>query len=79
MEKAKGSYATASRGGSASASIDYLMDKKEGEVRVLAGDPELSVQLAESLDFQNKYTVGCLTFEEANIPEAQKYEFMQEV
>lgn len=80
MGKAKGSNATTSgggKGGSARASVDYLMDKKEGEVQVLAGDPELSAQLAESLDFQNKYTVGCLTFEEPNIPETQKYEIMQ--
>jgi len=77
MENARGSNATASRGGSARSSVNYLTDKKEGEVRVLAGDPELSAQLAESLDFQNKYTVGCLTFEEANIPEDHKYEIMQ--
>jgi len=80
MGKVKGSNATTSgggKGGSARASVDYLMDKKEGEVQVLAGDPELSAQLAESLDFQNKYTVGCLTFEEPNIPETQKYEIMQ--
>jgi len=77
MEKAKGSNVKTSRGGSARSSVNYLTNKKEGEVRVLAGDPELSAQLAESLDFQNKYTVGCLTFEEANIPEDHKYEIMQ--
>jgi len=77
MENARVNYATASRGGSARSSVNYLTDKKEGEVRVLAGDPELSAQLAESLDFQNKYTVGCLTFEEANISEDHKYEIMQ--
>lgn len=79
MKQTRGSYnyLNTPRGGSARASIDYLTDKKEGEVRVLAGDPELSAQLAESLDFQNKYTVGCLTFEEANIPEDHKYEIMQ--
>jgi len=77
MENAKRSYVTASRGGSARSSVKYLTNKKEGEVRVLAGNPELSVQLAESLDFQNKYTVGCLTFEEASIPEDHKYEIIQ--
>jgi len=77
MENVRGGYTTASRGGNARSSVNYLTDKKEGEVRVLAGDPELSAQLAESLDFQNKYTVGCLTFEEANIPEDHKYEIMQ--
>jgi len=77
LEKARGSRSMATRGGSPKVSIAYLLNKPEGEMRVLGGSPELSVRLAENLDFQNKYTVGCLTFEETNIPEDQKYEIMQ--
>jgi len=57
--------------------MNYLLDKPEEQVKVLAGHPELSKELAEGLLFENKYTVGCLTFEEANIPEKQKYEIIQ--
>lgn len=66
-----------SKGGSPKRSIDYLLDKPEEQVKVLAGNPELSKELAEGLLFENKYTVGCLTFEEPNIPEKQKYEIIQ--
>jgi len=62
----------------ARASIDYLLKKQEGSVRTLSGDPRLSQQIAEGLSFKNKYTVGCLSFEEANIPENQKFEIMAE-
>jgi len=66
-----------SKGGSPKRSIDYLLDKPEEQVKVLAGNPELSKELAEGLLFENKYTVGCLTFEEPNIPEKHKYEIIQ--
>jgi len=66
-----------SKGGSPKLSMNYLLNKPEGKVRVLAGNPELAVELAENLVFENKYTVGCLTFEEANIPEKHKYEIIQ--
>jgi len=66
-----------SKGGSPNRSMNYLLDKPEEQVKVLAGNPELSKELAEGLIFENKYTVGCLTFEEPNIPEKQKYEIIQ--
>jgi len=66
-----------SKGGSPKLSMNYLLDKPEEQVKVLAGNPELSKELAEGLLFENKYTVGCLTFEEPNIPEKQKYEIIQ--
>jgi len=66
-----------SKGGSPKRSMNYLLDKPEEQVKVLAGNPELSKELAEGLLFENKYTVGCLTFEEPNIPEKQKYEIIQ--
>jgi len=66
------------KGNNPKASIDYLLKKQEGLVRTLSGDPRLSQKIAEGLSFKNKYTVGCLSFEEANIPENQKFEMMAE-
>ena len=53
-------------GGSPKASIDYLLgkDRQRDGAKVLSGDPELSQSIAESLEFKNRYTVGCLSFEE---------------
>jgi len=65
------------KGGSPKLSMTYLLDKPEEQVKVLVGNPDLSKELAEGLLFENKYTVGCLTFEEANIPEKHKYEIIQ--
>ena len=59
-------------GGSPKASVDYLLGKdraREG-ARVLQGDPELSLAIADNIERKQKYTVGCLSFEEENIPEA---------
>jgi len=61
-------------GGSPRRSMDYLLKKHENEVQVLQGNPRLSVDVAEGLDFKNQYTVGCLSFEEANIPGTHKSE-----
>lgn len=66
-------------GGSPKASIDYLLGKdraREG-ARVLSGDPELSLAIANNIERKQKYTVGCLSFEEENILEAQKIELME--
>jgi len=65
------------KGGSPRASMDYLLNKPEGEVRVLQGHPELSVRLAEAMESANPYSVGCLSFEEADIPEEDKKAIMQ--
>jgi len=66
-----------SKGGSPRASMDYLLNKPEGEVRVLHGNPELSVRLAEAMESANPYSVGCLSFEEVNIPEDDKKAIMR--
>jgi len=66
-----------SKGGSPRASMDYLLNKPEGEVRVLQGHPELSVRIAEVMESANPYSVGCLSFEEADIPEKDKKAIMQ--
>lgn len=65
-------------GGSAKASIDYLRGKQQNRIgaTVLRGDPDLSLSIAESLEFKNKYTVGCLSFEERRIDEKAKIEIM---
>ncbi|WP_271829589.1 relaxase/mobilization nuclease domain-containing protein [Commensalibacter communis] len=57
--------------------MDYLLKKHKDEVQVLQGNPRLSVDVAEGLDFKNKYTVGCLSFEERNINDVYKHEIMQ--
>lgn len=66
-------------GGSAGATIDYLLgeDRDRFGAVLLSGDPELTQRLADNLDFQNRYTVGVLSFEEANLEEQQKQEIMQ--
>ena len=65
------------KGGSPRVSVDYLLNKPEGKIRVLHGNPELSVRLAEAMESANPYTVGCLSFEEADIPEEDKKAIMQ--
>ena len=67
--------------GSATASRNYLErnslpDLKEHQ-RLLKGDMTLTAEIAENLNFKNKYTVGCLYFEEENIDEKNKYEIME--
>lgn len=66
-------------GGSAGATIDYLLgeDRDRFGAVLLSGDPDLTQRLADNLDFQNRYTVGVLSFEEANLEEQQKQEIMQ--
>lgn len=66
-------------GGSAGATIDYLLGKdrdRPGAV-LLSGDPEITQRLADNLDFQNRYTVGVLSFEELEIEAHQKEKIMQ--
>ena len=62
--------------GSPRASMRYLLDKKPDEVAVLRGSPDLSVALAEGLVFSNRYTVGCLSFEERQIDLGDKFAIM---
>ena len=56
-------------GGSAGAVIDYMLgkDKDRDGAILLSGDPDLTARLADNLDFQNRYTVGVLSFEEPNL------------
>jgi len=59
-------------------SMKYLLDKPDGKIQILSGDPEIAVELSENLLFANQYTAGCLAFEEANIPQNQKYALIQQ-
>lgn len=68
-----------SGGGSANAAMNYLLGKendREG-ARLLSGDPELTKRLSDSLSFQNRYTVGVLSFEEVNLPDDDKRAIME--
>lgn len=66
-------------GGSPSASMDYLLgkDRQREGAAILSGDPELSLAIAESTEFKQAYTVGCLSFEERTITPKAKAEIMQ--
>ena len=66
-------------GGSAGAVIDYMLgkDKDRDGAILLSGDPDLTARIADNLDFQNRYTVGVLSFEESNLEQRQKEKIMQ--
>ena len=61
---------------SCKACVDYLLNKPDDAAQILQGDPQLSRYIADSLDFKNTYTAGCLSFEEKDLPENQKREIM---
>lgn len=64
--------------GGGSGPIDYLLgkDRDRGEAKLLRGDPEETAALIDSSDYAKKYTAGCLSFEESNIPAEQKRALM---
>lgn len=66
--------------GGSTASIDYLLNKREEAktARTLQGDPKLTKELIRSIARKQKVCVGCLSFEETNIPEADKFKLMEE-
>lgn len=59
--------------------MDYLLgkDRQREGAAILSGDPELSLAIAESTEFKQAYTVGCLSFEERTITPKAKAEIMQ--
>lgn len=67
------------KGGSAKA-VNYLLNhrEQEGTARVLQGDPDLTKQIINDIQFKQKTTVGCLSFEEQNISEEMKYQLMKD-
>lgn len=66
--------------GGSGASVDYLLNEREEAktARTLQGDPELTKSLIRSIERKQKVCVGCLSFEETNIPEADKFKLMDE-
>ncbi|HFC2797402.1 TPA: relaxase/mobilization nuclease domain-containing protein [Neisseria gonorrhoeae] len=64
--------------GGGSGPIDYLLgkDRDREEARLLRGDPEETAALINSSVYAKKYTAGCLSFEESNIPAEQKHALM---
>lgn len=67
-------------GASARSSIDYLLgkDRKRYGAKIIKGDPELSLLIAESCNFNHNYSVGCLSFEEQELSEELKKEIIAE-
>lgn len=71
----------ANKSGGGIGSVDYLLDQKRlenGTARIIKGDEQNTRDLIMSISKKQKTTFGVLSFEEANIPEAQKYELMAE-
>lgn len=66
--------------GSATASVNYLIGKNRDREKatLLKGDIEVTRQLAESLDFKNRYTVGVLSFEERDLSAKAKQEIIED-
>lgn len=64
--------------GGGSGPVDYLLgkDRQREQARVLRGDPEDIRQLIDSVQFKQRYKSGVLSFEESDIPEAQKQRLM---
>ena len=64
--------------GTCKATMDYLLgkDRDREYAKILQGDPEVTRQLADSLDFKHKYTVGVLSFEEKDLDDKTKKEIM---
>ena len=67
------------KGGSSKA-IDYLLNEREaqGTARILKGDEQLTRDIIKNIDYKQKTTVGCLSFEEPNISEDMKYQLMKD-
>ncbi len=66
-------------GGDGDGSVNYLLNERveQGTAKVLKGDANLTKSLLLSLTQKHKACVGCLSFEESNIDESLKYEFME--
>ena len=54
--------------------LDYLLgkDRDREHARVLSGDVDLTADLIDSSRFTKKYTSGCLSFAEVDLPEDAK-------
>lgn len=70
----------ANKKGGSSKAIDYLLNEREaqGTARILKGDEQLTRDIIKGIDYKQKTTVGCLSFEEPNISEDMKYQLMKD-
>lgn len=70
----------ANKQGGSERAIDYLLNEREMQrtARTLQGDPSVTRKIIQSIDRKQKVCVGCLSFEESNIPEDDKYILMDE-
>lgn len=64
--------------GSPKAVLRYLLDKPDGQVRILKGDPTLSQRIAESLSYQQTYEAWVLSFEEKELSDNVKMAIIAE-
>lgn len=64
--------------GSPKAVMKYLLDKPDGQAKILRGDPELSLAIAESLSYKQAYEVWVLSFEEKELEDDIKQEIIDE-
>jgi len=71
-----------SRGaGAGSGPVDYLLGKERDreQAKTLRGDPERVKILIDSCDFARTYTSGVLSFQEKDLPDADKQQLMDEL
>lgn len=66
--------------GGGAGSVDYLLgkDRDRDQAKLLRGNDLETVELINGLDFDKRYTSGCLSFEENNLDEDLKRELMDE-
>lgn len=70
-----------SRGaGSGSGPVDYLLGKERNreQADVLRGDPERVKELIDTSEYTRTYTSGVLSFQERDLPDAEKTRLMDE-
>lgn len=60
--------------GRGSGPVDYLLgrDRERDGAQLLSGEPDLIIALCDSSPYAKKYTSGVLSFEEEDLPKAQK-------
>lgn len=71
-----------SRGaGAGSGPVDYLLGKERDreQAKTLRGDPERVKTLIDTCDFARTYTSGVLSFQEKDLPDADKQQLMDEL
>lgn len=60
--------------------VDYLLgeNRNRQDAKIIKGDIDLSLEIAEQSEHKNKYSCGCLSFEEADISEELKHKIMND-